>query len=168
FPLWQTFRFAAPALMAGNAAVLRHASNVTGCARAIEGLLGEGGLPLELVVVDKKDVARIIEDPRIRAVSLTGSVGAGRAVAAAAGRSIKKTVLELGGSDPYVVLRDADLDLAVDRCVTSRLINSGQSCIAAKRFIVESAVLDRFTELFVERMRSKRAGDPFDRSSDLG
>src|SRR5690606_25263462 len=98
FPLWQTFRFAAPALMAGNAAVLRHASNVTGCARAIEGLLGEGGLPLELVVVDKKDVARIIEDPRIRAVSLTGSVGAGRAVAAAAGRSIKKTVLELGGS----------------------------------------------------------------------
>jgi succinate-semialdehyde dehydrogenase / glutarate-semialdehyde dehydrogenase len=168
FPLWQPFRFAAPALMAGNAAVLRHASNVAGCALAIEQLCREAGVPLRLLLVGKDRVPRIIDDARIKAVSLTGSTAAGRAVAAAAGRAIKKTVLELGGSDPYVILEDADLELAVERCVASRLINSGQSCIAAKRFIVEARVLDRFVEGFVAAMRSKRSMDPLEPGADLG
>ncbi|HEX7080579.1 MAG TPA: NAD-dependent succinate-semialdehyde dehydrogenase [Gammaproteobacteria bacterium] len=171
FPLWQFFRFAAPALMAGNTAVLRHASNVAGTALAIEKLFVEAGAPDDVVrvaLVDKAAVARIIADPRIAAVTLTGSVAAGRAVASAAGAAVKKTVLELGGSDPYVVLRDADLELAVRCCVESRLINSGQSCIAAKRFIVEAPLLERFVDAFVEAMRAKRAADPLDPSADLG
>ena len=168
FPFWQLVRFAAPALMAGNGAVLRHASNVTGCALAIEQLFREAQLPLTLVLADKASVPRLIEDPRVSAVTLTGSTGAGRAVAAAAGRALKKTVLELGGSDAYVILADADLDTAVERCVTSRLINSGQSCIAAKRFIVESAIHDRFVEAFAAAMASKRAADPLDPEADLG
>jgi succinate-semialdehyde dehydrogenase/glutarate-semialdehyde dehydrogenase len=168
FPFWQLFRFAAPTLMAGNVAVLRHASNVTGCALAIEKLFQESGLPLSLVITNKDQVPRLIDDSRIKAVTLTGSAGAGRAVASAAGRAIKKTVLELGGSDPYLILRDADLELAVERCVTSRLINSGQSCIAAKRFIVEAPLHDRFAEAFVESMRAKRAADPFEPDADIG
>jgi succinate-semialdehyde dehydrogenase / glutarate-semialdehyde dehydrogenase len=168
FPFWQLCRFAAPALMAGNAAVLRHASNVTGCALAIEQLFREAETPLTLLLAQKSEVPKLIEDARISAVTLTGSTAAGRVVAAAAGRALKKTVLELGGSDPYVVLADADLDLAVERCVTSRLINSGQSCIAAKRFIVEAPVHDRFVAAFVAAMRAKRAGDPLDAASDLG
>jgi succinate-semialdehyde dehydrogenase/glutarate-semialdehyde dehydrogenase len=171
FPLWQFFRFAAPTLMAGNVAVLRHASNVTGCALAIERLFDEAGVPdgvLRLALVDTARVADLIADPRIAAVTLTGSVAAGRSVAAAAGQAVKKTVLELGGSDPYVILRDADLDLAVDRCVASRLMNSGQSCIAAKRFIVEAPLLEDFVAAFVEAMRGKHARDPLDPDADLG
>ncbi|HEU4619881.1 MAG TPA: NAD-dependent succinate-semialdehyde dehydrogenase [Gammaproteobacteria bacterium] len=171
FPFWQFFRFAAPALMAGNVAVLRHASNVTGCALEIDKLSEEAGLPadvLRVALVDKTQVADMIADPRIAAVTLTGSVEAGRAVAAAAGGAIKKTVLELGGSDPYVILRDADLELAVERCVASRLINTGQSCIAAKRFIVEEPLLEDFVAAFVEAMRGKRTGDPLEADVDLG
>jgi succinate-semialdehyde dehydrogenase/glutarate-semialdehyde dehydrogenase len=168
FPFWQVFRFAAPTLMAGNAVALRHASNVTGCALAIEELLREVEAPLTLLLADKSDVPKLIDDPRVQAVTLTGSTAAGRTVAAAAGRALKKTVLELGGSDAYVILADADLDAAVGRCVASRLINSGQSCIAAKRFIVEAAVHDRFVEAFVAAMRAKRAADPLDRAADLG
>jgi succinate-semialdehyde dehydrogenase/glutarate-semialdehyde dehydrogenase len=154
--------------MAGNAAVLRHASNVTGCALAIEELFREAEAPLTLLLAEKSEVPRLIEDPRIKAVTLTGSTAAGRAVAAAAGRALKKTVLELGGSDPYVILADADLDIAVERCVTSRLNNSGQSCIAAKRFIVEAPVHDRFVEAFAAAMREKRVADPLDSAADLG
>ena len=168
FPFWQLVRFAAPVLMAGNAAVLRHASNVTGCALAIEELFREAELPLTLVLADKADVPKLIEDARVNAVTLTGSTGAGRAVAAAAGRALKKTVLELGGSDPYVILEDADLEVAVERCVTSRLINSGQSCIAAKRFIVEAPIYDRFVDAFAAAMRSKRVADPLDPAADVG
>jgi succinate-semialdehyde dehydrogenase/glutarate-semialdehyde dehydrogenase len=175
FPLWQFFRFAAPTLMAGNVAVLRHASNVTGCALAIQRLFDEAGVPggvVRLALVEKEQIERLIADPCIAAVTLTGSVGAGRAVAAAAGRAIKKSVLELGGSDPYVILRDADLDRAVERCVASRLMNSGQSCIAAKRFIVEAPLLEDFVAAFVEAMRNKRMGDPLeggngDRDTDI-
>ncbi|HEX6993245.1 MAG TPA: NAD-dependent succinate-semialdehyde dehydrogenase [Gammaproteobacteria bacterium] len=171
FPLWQVFRFAAPALMAGNVAILRHASNVAGTALAIEKLVRDACVPddvLRVALIDKEQVGGIIADRRVAAVTLTGSVAAGRAVASAAGGAVKKTVLELGGSDPYVVLRDADLELAVDRCVESRLINSGQSCIAAKRFIVESPLHDDFVAAFVEAMRGKRAADPFDADADLG
>ncbi|HEY8519718.1 MAG TPA: NAD-dependent succinate-semialdehyde dehydrogenase [Gammaproteobacteria bacterium] len=171
FPLWQFFRFAAPALMAGNVAILRHASNVAGTALAIERLVDAACVPNDVVRVawvDKEQVGKIIADRRVAAVTLTGSVAAGRAVAAAAGGAVKKTVLELGGSDPYVILRDADLELAVERCVESRLINSGQSCIAAKRFIVEAPLLDDFVAAFVQAMRRKRAADPFDPEADLG
>ncbi|HEX6999935.1 MAG TPA: NAD-dependent succinate-semialdehyde dehydrogenase [Gammaproteobacteria bacterium] len=171
FPLWQFFRFAAPALMAGNVAILRHASNVAGTALAIEELVAHACVPddaVRVAWVDKERIGGIVADPRVAAVTLTGSVAAGRAVASAAGGAVKKTVLELGGSDPYVVLRDADLELAVDRCVESRLINSGQSCIAAKRFIVEAPLLDDFVAAFVEALRGKRAADPFDADADLG
>jgi succinate-semialdehyde dehydrogenase/glutarate-semialdehyde dehydrogenase len=168
FPFWQLFRFAAPALMAGNVAVLRHASNVTGCALAIEELFAEAGAPLTLVLADKDDVPRMIDDSRIRAVTLTGSTAAGRAVAAAAGRALKKAVLELGGSDAYVILADADLDVAVERCVAGRLVNSGQSCIAAKRFIVEESVHTRFVDGVVAAMRTKRAAHPLEAGADLG
>ena len=168
FPLWQVLRFAAPAVLAGNAAVLRHASNVTGCAIALEELFREADAPLTLVLAGKDAVPRLIDDARISAVTLTGSTSAGRAVAAAAGRALKKTVLELGGSDAYVILADADLPHAVERCVTSRLINSGQSCIAAKRFIVEVHLHDRFVDAFTEAMRAKRAADPLEPNADLG
>ena len=171
FPFWQVFRFAAPALMAGNAGVLKHASNVTGCALAIEEIFREAGFPEHLfrtLKVPGKNVAGVIENPIIKAVTLTGSVPAGRAVAEKAGSLLKKTVMELGGSDPYVILEDADLDSAVETCVTSRLINSGQSCIAAKRFIVVESVLEKFTNKFTAQMRSKTMGNPMDEESDLG
>ncbi len=171
FPLWQVFRFAAPGLMAGNAAVLKHASNVPGCALAIQSIFADAGFPKGLfstLLVDSKRVDRIIEDPRVVAVTLTGSTPAGRAVAKKAGSMLKKTVLELGGSDPYVVLADADLEAAVEICVTSRLINGGQSCIAAKRFIVVEPVRKRFEELFIERMKKARVGDPMDEATDVG
>ena len=158
FPFWQVFRFAAPALMAGNVGLLKHASNVTGCALAIESVFREAGFPepaFRALLVGSERVGSIIEAPEVKAVTLTGSTPAGQAVAARAGQVLKKTVLELGGSDPYVVLEDADLELAADTCVTSRLINSGQSCIAAKRFIVVEPVRSRFEELFVEKMRAK-------------
>ena len=171
FPFWQVFRFAAPGLMAGNAAVLKHASNVFGCAMAIEGVFRRAGFPADLfrtLRIGSPAVDAVIEHPRVRAVTLTGSVAAGRAVAAKAGGELKKTVLELGGSDPYLILADADLDAAVDTCVTSRLINSGQSCIAAKRFIVPRSILGAVEERFVAGMEAKRMGDPMAEDSDLG
>ncbi len=171
FPYWQVFRFAVPGLMAGNAGVLKHASNVTGCALAIEDVFSQAGFPKDLfrtLIVSSKKMDKVIELEKIRAVTLTGSVPAGKAVASKAGSLIKKTVLELGGSDPYVILEDADLDLAADSCVTSRLINGGQSCIAAKRFIIVEEVYDRFRDLFVEKMKAKKMGNPFDESNDLG
>ena len=163
FPFWQVFRFAAPGLMAGNAGILKHASNVPGCALAIEGVFRDAGFPEDLfrtLLVGSDQVEGLLQDPRIRAATLTGSTPAGRAVAATAGAQLKKTVLELGGSDPYLILEDADLEAAVETCVESRLINSGQSCIAAKRFVVVEAVRQRFEEAFVERMKTKVMGDP--------
>ena len=171
FPYWQVFRFAVPGLMAGNAGVLKHASNVSGCALAIEGVFREAGFPVNLfraLIVSSKKMEKVIELEKIRAVTLTGSVPAGKAVASKAGSLIKKTVLELGGSDPYVVLEDADLETAAETCVTSRLLNGGQSCIAAKRFIIVEKVYDEFRDLFVEKMKAKKMGDPFDESNDLG
>ncbi|MCL6524543.1 MAG: NAD-dependent succinate-semialdehyde dehydrogenase [Thermoflavifilum sp.] len=171
FPFWQVFRFLAPHLMAGNTAVLKHASNVPGCALAIEEIMREAGIPdgvFQTLMVGSAEVKNLIAHPAIAAVTLTGSTEAGKAVARQAGAYLKKTVLELGGSDPYVVLADADINLAVDICVNSRLINSGQSCIAAKRFIVVQEVLPAFTERFVARMQEKKWGDPFDESVDIG
>lgn len=171
FPFWQVFRFAAPGLMAGNGGLLKHASNVTGCALAIEDVFRKAGFPKNLfrtLKVPGKKIANVIENPIVKAVTLTGSVPAGKAVAEKAGSMLKKTVMELGGSDPYVVLEDADLDAAVETCVTSRLINSGQSCIAAKRFIVVESVLDEFTEKFTALMKTKIMGDPTTAASDLG
>ena len=171
FPLLQVVRFAAPALMAGNGGVLKHASNVTGCAFAIEDLFRSAGFPEDLfrvLPIGSSRVAEVIRDARVNAVTLTGSAAAGSAVASAAGAAIKKTVLELGGSDPYVILEDADLDRTVDACVTSRLINNGQSCVAAKRFIVVEAIRDEFTERFVDLMKAKSVGDPMDESVDVG
>ena len=171
FPFWQVFRFAAPALMAGNTGVLKHASNVSGCALAIEAVWREAGAPAGVfttLLVGSAAVDSIIASPHVRAVTLTGSTPAGRAVAAAAGRALKKTVLELGGSDPYVVLEDADLDLAAEVCAAGRLTNTGQSCIAAKRFIVVDPAREAFTERFVAKMRAARFGDPRDPASQLG
>ncbi len=171
FPFWQVFRFAAPALMAGNAGILKHASNVSGCALAIEDALHEAGVPRKLfrtVLLPGRDVGDLIDHPGIAAVTLTGSTPAGRAVASRAGAALKKTVLELGGSDPYVVLADADLEAAIETCVTSRLINVGQSCIAGKRFILPQEHRARCVELFVEKMWSKTTGDPLSREVDLG
>jgi succinate-semialdehyde dehydrogenase/glutarate-semialdehyde dehydrogenase len=171
FPFWQVFRFAAPAVMAGNAAVLKHASNVFGCALAIEDVFHAAGFPKDLfcsVLVGSKRVKKMIQHPSVKAVTLTGSTPAGRDVASQAGAVLKKTVLELGGSDPYVVLEDADLDLAVETCVNGRLINSGQSCIAAKRFVVVKSVLQEFTERFVALMREKKTGRPLEPDIHLG
>jgi succinate-semialdehyde dehydrogenase/glutarate-semialdehyde dehydrogenase len=171
FPLWQVFRFAAPALMAGNAALLKHSSNVSGCALAIEQILGDAGLPKDVfrtVLVGSPRVGELIEAPEVAAVTLTGSTPAGRAVAAKAGACLKKVVLELGGSDPYVILEDADLDRAAETCATARLVNGGQSCIAAKRFVVVDRVREPFTGRLVERMRARRLGDPLDETTDIG
>ncbi|HKC14272.1 MAG TPA: NAD-dependent succinate-semialdehyde dehydrogenase [Vicinamibacteria bacterium] len=171
FPLWQVFRFLAPGLMAGNAALLKHSSNVSGCALAIGEILRAADFPPGLfraLLVGSQRVAGLIEAPEVAAVTLTGSAPAGRAVAARAGAMLKKTVLELGGSDPYLVLGDADLESAAETCAASRLINGGQSCIAAKRFVVVESVRSRFEELFVERMRSRRVGDPFADGVDVG
>ncbi len=171
FPLWQVFRFAAPALMAGNAGLLKHASNVPGSALAIEEVFRDAGFPqgiFRTLLIGSRQVQAVIEHPLVAAATLTGSTPAGQAVASTAGRALKKTVLELGGSDPYIVLEDADLDLAVETCVTSRLINSGQSCIAAKRFIVVEPILEEFERRFVERMRAARMGDPLDPEITVG
>lgn len=171
FPFWQVFRFAAPGLMAGNGAVLKHASNVPGCALAIEDVFRRADFPPDLfrtLMIGNRQVERVIEHPLVRAVTLTGSGAAGRAVAAKAGQMLKKTVLELGGSDPYLILEDADLDVAAAVCTKARLVNSGQSCIAGKRFIVVDAVRSAFEERFVERMAAARMGDPLDEATEIG
>ena len=171
FPLWQVFRFAAPALMAGNAAVLKHASNVPGCALVIEEVFDQAGFPkgvFRTLLIGSSQVKAVIEHPLVRAVTLTGSTPAGKAVAAQAGAVVKKAVLELGGSDAYIILEDADLDLAVQTCVTSRLINSGQSCVNAKRFVVVEPQLAAFTERFVALMKTKKIGDPLADGTDIG
>jgi succinate-semialdehyde dehydrogenase/glutarate-semialdehyde dehydrogenase len=157
--------------MAGNAGVLKHSSNVTGCAFAIEEIFKEAGFPKNLfrtLVISSNKVETVIKDRNIAAVTITGSVVAGKSVAAIAGSVLKKTVLELGGSDPYLVLEDAELEKAVETCVNSRLINNGQSCIAAKRFIVVERIYKDFEKLFVEKMGKKKMGDPFDEKNDLG
>lgn len=171
FPFWQVFRFAAPNLMAGNAGILKHSSNVSGCSLAIEKIFLDAGFPEGLfgsLLVSSKNMDDIIENKRIKAVTLTGSVPAGRSVAAKAGAMLKKTVLELGGSDPYVILDDADLETTAGICVASRMLNGGQSCIAAKRFIITSKIYDEFENIFVRKMNEKKMGDPFDESNFLG
>ena len=171
FPFWQVFRFAAPALMAGNAALLKHASNVSGCALAIGEIFAEAGFPdglFRTLLLRPESLDLVLERPEVRGVALTGSSEAGRSIAAKAGRLLKKTVLELGGSDPYLVLEDADLELAAQACAAGRLVNTGQSCIAAKRFIVVEPVQRAFTDRFVEILRSKRLGNPREPGVDLG
>jgi succinate-semialdehyde dehydrogenase / glutarate-semialdehyde dehydrogenase len=171
FPFWQVFRFIAPNLMAGNAGVLKHASNVPQCALAIEQVMRDAGFPPDLfraVLVGSSAVQALIEDPRIAAATLTGSEPAGRAVGAAAGGALKPVVLELGGSDAFIVLADADLDTAAKTAAYARCLNSGQSCIAAKRFIVVEAVYEEFLKRFVEAMQAQKMGDPLDEASTLG
>jgi succinate-semialdehyde dehydrogenase / glutarate-semialdehyde dehydrogenase len=171
FPFWQVFRFAAPALMAGNTGVLKHASNVPGCALEIEKVFVDAGFPkgvFRTLLIGSRQVKAVIENPFVSAVTLTGSTPAGKAVAAQAGAVIKKTVLELGGSDPYIVLEDADLDFAVNTCATSRLINSGQSCVNAKRFIIVEPLVPAFTEKLVAAMKTKKMGDPMAADTDVG
>jgi succinate-semialdehyde dehydrogenase / glutarate-semialdehyde dehydrogenase len=171
FPFWQVFRFAAPALMAGNGAVLKHASNVPGCALAIEEIFASAGLPAGLfrtLLIPGSRVEPIIADARVQAVTLTGSSDVGARVASAAGRQIKKQVLELGGSDPFIVLADADVDGAVATAVRARNQNNGQSCIAAKRFIVEEPVADEFTDKFAAAVKALRVGDPMQRETNVG
>jgi acyl-CoA reductase-like NAD-dependent aldehyde dehydrogenase len=171
FPYWQVFRFAAPALMAGNTVVLKHASNVSGVALEIERIFQECGLPkgvFSTILVPGAEAERLIADPRIAAVTLTGSVEVGASVASLSGRALKKAVLELGGSDAFIVLADADLDQAAQVAVTARFQNAGQSCIAAKRFIVVESVAQAFAEKFVEAASKLRVGDPLDRQTRLG
>jgi succinate-semialdehyde dehydrogenase / glutarate-semialdehyde dehydrogenase len=171
FPFWQLFRFLAPALMAGNCGLLKHASNVPGCALAIESIIKEAGFPahvFQTLLVGSNAINGILENEKICAVTLTGSTAAGKKVAEKAGSLLKKAVLELGGSDPYIILEDADLELAAETCVNSRLINSGQSCIAAKRFIVVKKVEKEFVELFTKKMASKKMGDPLKEETDIG
>ncbi len=171
FPFWQVFRFAAPALMAGNAGVLKHASNVMRCALSIEEVFREAGFPPDLfraLVIRSGPVAEIIADPRIAAVTLTGSEPAGSSVAEQAGRHLKKTVLELGGSDPFIVCADADVAKAASAAAAARLVNTGQSCIAAKRFIVVEAVAEEFEQAFVRELRARKVGDPLDPSTEVG
>jgi succinate-semialdehyde dehydrogenase/glutarate-semialdehyde dehydrogenase len=171
FPFWQVFRFAAPGLMAGNGGILKHASNVSGCALAIEDVFVKAGFPENIfrsLLLPSSKMENVIKNENVKAVTLTGSVPAGKSVARTAGSVLKKTVMELGGSDPYLILEDADLELAADTCVASRLINGGQSCIAAKRFIVLDSIYNEFERLFVEKMRAKKMGDPFNEDNDLG
>jgi succinate-semialdehyde dehydrogenase/glutarate-semialdehyde dehydrogenase len=171
FPFWQVFRAAAPSLMAGNAVALKHASNVSGCALAIAEIFREAALPANLftvLLVSSQRVEKLIANPAIAAVTLTGSTEAGKSVAAVAGTHLKKTVLELGGSDPYVILEDANLERTVDACVASRLINSGQSCIAAKRFIAVRPIREKFERAFVENMRARKVGSPFEAGTHVG
>lgn len=171
FPFWQVFRFAAPTLMAGNAAVLKHASNVAGCALAIEDVFRHAGFPKHLfrtLVIGSSKVEALIEHPLVSAVTVTGSVATGRAIAAKAGAALKKNVLELGGSDAYLVLHDASLDFAAQLCANARLVNSGQSCIAAKRFIVPLDLCAEFERLLVARMGAAKIGDPLDQETEIG
>lgn len=171
FPFWQVFRFAVPALMAGNTVILKHASNVPGCALAIEELFREADFHenvFRTLLVSSSQVEHIIAHKAVRGVSLTGSTPAGKSVAALAGKYLKKCVLELGGNDPYIILRDADIELAAQKCAAGRLLNAGQSCIGAKRFIVEEVVYAHFLEEFTHQMNAARFGDPFDSESTMG
>ena len=171
YPFWQVFRFIAPALMAGNTGLLKHAPNVTGCALAIEDVIKEAAGQSNLfdtLLITVPQVERIIENDLVKAATLTGSTGAGSAVASQAGREIKKTVLELGGSDPYLILDDADLDKAISVCTKARYKNAGQSCIAAKRFIVTEKNYDAFLEQFVEQSKTLTMGDPKDENTNIG
>ena len=171
YPFWQVFRFAAPALVAGNTGLLKHASNVPQCALAIEEVFTKAGFPAGVfrsLMIRASQVARVIEDKRVHAVTLTGSEPAGKQVASTAGQSLKKSVLELGGSDAFIVLEDADMDLAVKGAITSRYLNSGQSCIAAKRFIVVDAIAEDFVARFKAGVEALKAGDPTDANTTLG
>jgi succinate-semialdehyde dehydrogenase/glutarate-semialdehyde dehydrogenase len=171
FPFWQVFRFAAPALMAGNVGLLKHASNVPQCALAIEDIIHRAGFPegaFQTLLIGASKVQAVIDDPRVRAATLTGSEGAGRRIGAEAGENIKPSVLELGGSDPIIVMPSAELEKAISTAVTSRTLNNGQSCINAKRLIVHESVAEEFERRFVESMAALRVGDPMDEDSDMG
>ena len=171
FPFWQVFRFLAPTLMAGNTGLLKHASNVPGCAMAIEKLVEKAGFPKNVfgtLLIDGSEVKTVIENPKVKAVTLTGSTPAGKSVAASAGSVLKKTVLELGGSDPYLILEDADIEKAAGLCAASRLLNAGQSCIGAKRFILLEPVYEAFKNEFVKLMKNASYGDPMEPGSTIG
>jgi len=171
FPLWQVMRFAAPALAAGNTGLLKHASNVPQCAMALESVFAEAGFPEGVftnLMIASSQVEAVVRDPRVHAVTLTGSEPAGRAVASTAAQELKKSVLELGGSDAFVVLEDADMELTLEQGMISRFLNAGQSCIAAKRFILVDAIADEFVARFAERVSGMKVGDPMDEQSELG
>ncbi|MEB3336655.1 MAG: NAD-dependent succinate-semialdehyde dehydrogenase, partial [Leptolyngbyaceae bacterium] len=171
FPFWQVFRFAAPALMAGNVGLLKHASNVPQSALAIESIFQQAGFPVgtfQTLLIGSDQVASVVADPRVQAATLTGSESAGASLAAIAGKHIKKTVLELGGTDPFIVLESADLEAAATTATTARMLNNGQSCIAAKRFIVVDAIADAFEQRLLEKYQALRVGDPMDSATDIG
>ncbi|MEA5577616.1 NAD-dependent succinate-semialdehyde dehydrogenase [Anabaena sp. UHCC 0451] len=171
FPFWQVFRFAAPALMAGNVGLLKHASNVPQCALAIEDIINRAGFPagaFQTLLIGAAKVAGLIADDRVKATTLTGSEPAGISLAVASGQQIKKTVLELGGSDPFIVLESADLELAVSTAVTARMLNNGQSCIAAKRFILAETIADQFEKMLLAKFQTLKIGDPFADDTDIG
>ncbi len=171
FPFWQVLRFAAPALMAGNVGLLKHASNVPQCALALETIFKGAGFPVgtfQTLLIESRQVESVLRDSRVKAATLTGSEPAGQSVASIAGQELKKTLLELGGSDPFIVLEDADLEEAATVAVTARMLNNGQSCIAAKRFILHDSIADKFEKLLLTKFQSLKVGDPTDENTDIG